>query len=421
MTIQMIVGVVVICIAVYFLVKRHESRLVLFLAGLALAIVAGDPMVAFKAFSKAMTNSKLIEPIIASMGFAFVLKVTKCDQHLVNLLAGGLKKVGPTIIPGAVLITAFINISVTSSSGCSAAVGAVLIPLLMRAGVHPAIAAATVFLGTYGSANVNPGYAQVAVIADVAKSTPIEVIANHATPFLLNAVVVAIGLTVVAFWKKEHKGYVIEGVEDQDFEVSWVKSLVPLVPLVLLLLGSTGIVAPLKQLAISHAMIVGSVVAFAVTRVNPAKITKEFFHGAGEGFGHVYGIITCSMVFVGGLTAIGLVDALIEIMDGNTNIAKVSGTVGPFLLAVVTGSGDAAAVAFNTAVTAHAPSFGLDPLNLGSVAAATGGLGRTMSPIAGAAIICAGYAGINPMELAKRNAIPTIMGTVFFAISMLYI
>ena len=179
-------------------------------------------------------------------------------------------------------------------------------------------------------------------------------------------------------------------------------------------------VGALKKLAISHAMIMGTIVAWAVTFESPQKIAKEFFHGVGDAFGHVYGIIICSLIFVAGLDGVGLIKSLISIMDANVNIAKISGTVGPFLLAVVTGSGDAASVAFNTAVTAHASSFGLILLNLGSVAAAAGGLGRTMSPIAGAAIICAGYAEVNPMELAKRNAIPTIITTVIFSITMLY-
>ena len=34
-----------------------------------------------------------------------------------------------------------------------------------------------------------------------------------------------------------------------------------------------------------------------------------------------------------------------------------------------------------------------------------------MSPVAGAGIIIAGLAGINPMEMAKRNAVPCIIAT----------
>ena len=42
---------------------------------------------------------------------------------------------------------------------------------------------------------------------------------------------------------------------------------------------------------------------------------------------------------------------------------------------------------------------------MGSMAALGGTLGRTMSPIAGATIICAGIAGVDPMGVCKRNAL----------------
>lgn len=51
-------------------------------------------------------------------------------------------------------------------------------------------------------------------------------------------------------------------------------------------------------------------------------------------------------------------------------------------LAVICGSGDAASVAFNGAVTPFAAQFGMSPLDLGSLAAFAGCLGRTMSSMA---------------------------------------
>ena len=422
MTVQIAIGLMIICGTIYLLVKQHESRLVLFVAGLLMATVAGEPIAAFKAFSKALTNAKVLEPIVASMGFAFVLKYTKCDQHLVHLLAKGLKGLGPVLVPGAVLVTALINTSVTSASGCSAAVGAILIPLLMRMGVHPAMAGAAVFAGTYGSPHLNPGFAQVIVVGEVAKAAPMAVIANHATPVIVTAFIVAAALGVVAYLRKEHTGYELDTMASEtEFKVNFIKALVPVIPLALLLLGSMKIVPALKNLEISYAMIIGSGIAWVVTRDKAEKVSKEFFHGFGEAFGHIFGIIACSLVFVGGMEAIGLVKALVGFMKANPELAKVTGSVGPFLLGMATGSGDAAAIAFNTAVTANAHAFGLDPLNLGSTATAVASLGRTMSPIAGVTIICAGYAGVSPIELAKRNIPSAILGALFFTTMMLYL
>ena len=61
-------------------------------------------------------------------------------------------------------------------------------------------------------------------------------------------------------------------------------------------------------------------------------------------------------------------------------------------------------------------------MNLGSSAAIAGCLGRTMSPIAGAAMVACGLAGVsNPMELAKRNALPMIAGVIVMAILLMFL
>ena len=58
---------------------------------------------------------------------------------------------------------------------------------------------------------------------------------------------------------------------------------------------------------------------------------------------------------------------------------------------------------------------------MGSVAAISGGLGRAMSPVAAGAIMCAGLAGVNPLEIAKRNAPRMIVAVTVLMIFMLYI
>ena len=400
-----VVGALVIAVTVYLMVKQYETRLILFCAGMFLAICAGQPMAPFKAFSHAMQENKLFEAIIAVMGFAFVMKLTLCDQHLIQALIKPLRKAGPLLIPGATLVTFFINTSITSSAGCSAAVGSILIPIMLAAGVHPPIAAAAIYAGTYG-AIFNPGYAQVALVAEVAKASNMEVVSNHFMTMLTTGIIGAFTLLVVALLFKENKGYIVPSDKQlpDDFKVHPVKAIVPLIPLVLLILGSFGIVPAFKQLAISHAMIIGIFIAFIVTRVNPQKISKEFWHGAGDSFGHVFGIIICALVFVSGLKAVGLIEAMTEAMVHSPAIAKISATFGPFVLGVLSGSGDAAAVAFNRAVTPEAAKFGLAAIDMGSAAAIAGALGRSMSPIAGGMVICAGFAGCSPLESAKRNA-----------------
>ena len=420
--VQLLFYIIILLITVYCLMKQYETRLVLFISGVVMAIISGNIMVAFDAFSKSMKNANLIEPIIAAMGFAMVLQITKCDQHLIYLLAKSLKNLGPLLVPGAVLATALVNTSITSAGGCSAAVGAILIPVLIGAGVHPAMAAAAVFAGTYGSPMLNPGFGQIAIVADVAHSTPIDVISNHYHVVLILGLITAISLTIVAFVKGEHKGYHSDTLDHlKDFKINYIMAIVPMLPLIILILGSTGTVPLFKKFAISHAMLIGCAAAFLATRKSPAEISKAFFKGAGDGFATVFGIITMALVFVSGVQSLGIINWMIQEMINTPSIAKISATVGPFLLGVISGSGEAASIAFNQSVTIHADTLGLNALNLGSLAAISGALGRTMSPIAGCAIICAGFAKVNPLELVKRTALGAIICVIITMLLLMYI
>jgi DcuC family C4-dicarboxylate transporter len=404
------VGIIVILAAVYFLVKQYETRMVLIAAGLTMAILSGKPLAAFDAFAKAMVTSGLIQAICSVMGFAFVMKFTGCDRHLINLLAGLLVKARLFLIPGATLITFAINIALPSAAGVSAAVGTILIPLLMAGGVFPATAAAAVYAGTFGSM-LSPGLMHNPFVAKIAGVGVMEVIKVHWVADIVCVFIGAICTTAMAFILKENKGYEpAEGSGKVELEkANPLYALMPVVPVLLLVIGATGYVPQMKTFGVPHAMIIGALLTLAVTRSNPTQVTKAFFDGMGNSYGNIMGIIISAGVFVGGMQAIGLVKAFIDMLVTSTAVVKVAAAFGPFVLAVIAGSGDAAAIAFNQTVTPHAAQFGLTPINMGSVATLSGALGRTMSPIAGAAIICATIAGVNPMEIAKRNALGMVI------------
>ena len=416
----LIIGALIVVGVIYLLLKRHESRMVLIAAGILMCIIAGKPMAALDAFAKSMTNAGLITSVCSCMGFAWCMKYTGCDKHLVVAIGKVLKKMGFLLIPGATLATFVVNIAIPSAAGCSAAVGVIFIPILMAAGVHPAMAAAAVKSGTYGSM-LNPGLVHNGVIAKLAGTQITDVIGNHMMATVAGVIVAAVVLTVIAIVLKENKGYVPEGsvVDDDSFSVNAIYAIMPLVPVIILLLGSTKVVPALKM-GVPQAMIIGAILALATTRKSPVELTKSFFNGMGDAYANIIGIIISVGVFVAGLKALGLIKALIAWMLNSTGIVKIAATFGPFLLALISGSGDAATVAFNEAVTPHAAEFGISTMNMGSIAALGGTLGRTISPIAGATIICAGIAGVNPMEDCKRNALGIVCALLVGMVLLLF-
>ena len=411
------IGAIVVIITIYFLMKRYDARLVLLASGIIMACLAGTPMASLNAFAKNMTNGGLIQAVCSVMGFAMVMRYTECDKHLINFMASGLSKVRPILIPGVVFATYAVNVALPSAAGTAAAAGAIFVPLMMSAGVHPAMAAAAVKCGTYGSM-LNPGLSHNPFVAKIAGISVMDVIGFHYKANIASLVIAAILITILAYYKKEHKGYKAEGLEaEASFKVNYFYALMPILPIIILILGTTGVV-PFLKMDVPQAMIIGALASFLATRKNPVKMSNAFFDGMGKAYGEILGIIIAAGVFVSGMTAMGLVKAFTTAMLNNPAIVKICAAAGPFILGLVTGSGDAAAFAFNEAVTPHAQEFGMSAVQMGSMAMLGGTLGRTMSPIAGATIIIAGIAGVNPMEVAKRNFLPMV-GAVIIGMAFL--
>src|SRR5437764_12175720 len=122
----LLLGLVIIAAAVYAVIRRVDVRLALVLAALALATVAEDPpavvrravesrdagellhlfdgpMGIVRTFLATLVKEQFVIPICTALGFAYVLRHTGCDQHLVHLLVRPLRLVRPFLIPGAVL------------------------------------------------------------------------------------------------------------------------------------------------------------------------------------------------------------------------------------------------------------------------------------------------------------------------------
>ena len=417
---MLLVGGLIVILTFVLIVKKYEARLVLFLAGLLMCLIGGLPGDVMKAFTKAMVNNSLVPTICTVMGFSYVMRLTTCDQHLVQSISGILKRGRAILVPISFFLTWWISLAIPSASGCSAAVGSILIPTLIAAGVHPAMAAATVLAGTWGSA-ISPGNAHNPFVADLAGTDMMTVIINETPASVIASIACVVVMTAYAVLRKEGateerrlaylKEIGEEGVKEASFHVRPLLAIVPLVPLFLLILGSKQ-VGLLPEISVPLSMLIGVALGFLVTLQDAQEICRKFFEGMGNAYADVIGLIVCASVFTTGMTAIGLTGALTELMEGSQAAAAAAGTFGPFFIAVISGSGDAAAFAFNGAITPFAEQFGLSIMDLGSLAQIAGAMGRSMSPIAGAAIICAGLAKVNPIEVSKRNALPCLASAI---------
>ena len=470
-TAKLICAVIGLIAVVFLLVKKRETKTVLIGVGLVLCVICLNPLGALESFTKSMTSAGLIKAICASMGFAYVMKVTKCDQHLVLLLTKPMKNIGFLLIPATFVLTYFINIAIPSAAGCSAAVGATMIPLLMASGVRPAMAGAAVFAGTFGGV-LSPGSAHNIFVTDMVKKTneayTVQDVIGVQFPNAVAAgivVLIVISMTAIIF-KDYQKGQdfspksTSNAAEATQTKVNLLFALAPLIPLVILVVGAVissyardffltnlnsivavlgdprgvsvekffgdhyGLFVAIKyfswtNMGVAEAMILGAIIAVFITWTSPEKITKEFFNGMGSAYAEVMGIIIAAGVFVAGLKACGAIDAVTEWLKHSQEFVRYGGTFVPYLMGTVTGSGDAATMAFNQAITVHASDLGFAQDKLGMAAAISGALGRSSSPIAGAAIVCAGLAMVSPVEIAKRTAPAMAIAVCVIAFFML--
>jgi DcuC family C4-dicarboxylate transporter len=421
-----VVALLVVVATFTFIIRGAEVRLALLAGGAVLAALSLNPAAWFDAFARAMTQAGLITVILPAIGFTAVIKLAGCDQELVRLVVRPLLHLRGLIIPVSMLATVLLSTAITSAAGVTAAVGVVLIPAMIALGVHPAMAAAAVFAGTWGG-SFSPGSPHGALISKISGVPVIEVIVGHLPGSVPAALTVATVLYLIAKLRREDAGWTPEraGAKPEiaptlavgeDQRVNLAKAAMPILPLALLLLtvpqfGLTSAWLP-KGLSVLQAMVIGTVLTALVGRLKPSEVSKKFFEGMGESYGSVMGIIIAAGVFVGGLSAIGAIDSLIKLLSEVQGAAPVAAMFGTFGIAVLSGSGDAAALAFNEAVLPHAADLGMNQTDLGSIAWIGGGLGRSMSPVAAACAIAAGYAGVSVFDVAKRNAVPMLAGAV---------
>ena len=409
----------IVLLTIAALLKRIETRLVLFVAGLAMALFALSPQTALGAFVANMTNKSLITSLCSSMGFAAVIAITRCDVHFVGLMVKPLGRLGIFLLPFCMLIASFVAIAIPSAAGCAAALGPTMIPLMVRAGFKPAIAGAAI-IGSITPSTLSPGSSHNVWIAKISDMDVMDLIVQFAPQVLtvcaLNILLVTAMVFVFRDYKKnkDGEGDVLEVSSDARGELpehpNVLMALAPVLPIIILFLGATAL--PILKMSIAEAMIYGVIFTFLVSRADPQQVAKEFFNGMGKGYANIMGIIIAAGCFAGGLRAAGVIDALIETLKNSREIAGYAANFGPFLMGVLTGSGDAAGHAFNQAVTPYAAEFGMQIPNLGMVAALSGALGRMCSPIAGATLVIAGMIKASPLEVSKRMAIPMIINLI---------
>jgi DcuC family C4-dicarboxylate transporter len=400
--------ILILLLALYALLREVDVRLVLFVAGLALASLVGQPLVVFDTFLNEMGNGKTIGPICSAMGFAYVLRATGCDRAMVRFLLVPTRRIRWLLIPIGCTVGFVTNIAITSQTASAAAVGPILVPLMLAAGYSPLVTGATLVLGcSAGGSLLNPGDADLVAIHESSQA-PMQLVLQAMFAPLLAGFATAVVLFGVASRRLVPSPSSLPPAPHERIE--WSKALLPPLPLSLIFVMLPGVVfatppAPFeKGLPVSHAMIVGTIVVLLVHRRDVSSLVKSFFEGMGYAYVNVISLIITASCLIAGMTATGLTASLVVLVSDTGTLGKIAAGFFPGLLAVISGTGMGPTVAFAKAVL---PSLTHDvplALDLGTLAAIAGSFGRTMSPVAAVVIFSASLTSTSNWHLIRQTA-----------------
>jgi DcuC family C4-dicarboxylate transporter len=409
-----------------------DVRLALLLGALPLFLVTGTMPQMLGRMVAEMANPATVVPIGSAMGFAFVLRTTGCDRHLVELLLVPIRRVRPLLIPGGIAAGYLINTTIVSQAGTASVLGPILLPLLRAGGLGPAHAGAVLLLGaSMGGELFNPGAVEMRKLADLTRLNGPELIRRSAGPNLI-----ACSAALSTFWllamRRARPASVpsaeerpSEAPEVAPFRVNVFKAIVPIVPLALLMgdpfLGPRSLLHALEgPPRILAAMLIGVVAAGMTSPRSIRAVVPAFFDGAGYAYHHVISLIVPASTFAEGIRLSGLIALVIRGIAPWPDVALVAGTVAPWCLAVICGSGIAPAVAVMEFFVPAASSMGLDPVRLGTMSALGAHFGRTMSPAAAVVMVSSTLSNARSVDLIRQVVPPLLVGgTVLIAMSLL--
>jgi DcuC family C4-dicarboxylate transporter len=434
-------ALIVVIAVIVLVVRGWDVRLVLLAASLLIAALAGDLARVPREFLTTFSNEKFVIPICSAMGFAFVLRHTGCERHLVLLLVQPLRRVRFLLVPGVITVGFLVNIPVISQTSTAVCIGPVVVPLMRAAGYSmPTIGACLVLGASVGGELLNPGAPELQTVFTANPNDPRATPQSQASEYLPRVVLVQLAVSMLVFWalsvwweRRASSTPAPASLPGDDGSstpqrINILKALVPLVPLGLLFgagpplnlfdIPDRWVILPkdghrdpaYNSRLIGLAMLVGVVVAMAVTPGKARDCVKQFFEGAGYGFTHIISLIVTANCFGKAIESAGVAQALGKLIAEAPQLLQPLAAFIPQAFAAMCGSGMASTQSLYDFFHAPALALGIDPVAVGSLVSVGAAAGRTMSPVAAVTLMSATLTGANPFTLAKRVALPLLLG-----------
>ncbi len=449
-----LLGIVILILTGWAVVKKYQVNMVLLLGGLALNMLAvaggaGDflPKNAaptgfigfdFLELLRAISRTQVAGVgfiILVSGGFAAYMQAIGASDRFVTVCAKPLSVIrNPYIILAAVFIFGHcLGLVITSAAGLAMLMVVTVYPLIIRVGCSSLAAAAVI--ASVLAIGYAPASGVAVMAAELVGLDPIEYLVKYQLPMAVPTILVmAAAHVVVQYWFDRHDAVKGEAADLSELEsrrkelerVPALYAVLPVLPIGLLLVFNKMVFGTVT-LNVATAMFIAWVLSFfvdLVVRRNPREsfdLSFAMFKGMGSILTSTVGLIFVAAFFATGLQNIGIVSMLIE---GAKHVGLgVSGT-GVFLSAVIgvvtvlTGSGVAAFTSLAHIIPDVASQLGTDGISIMMMMHTASEMLRAISPVAGVVIIVAGFAKVNPLTMVKRTAIPCLAGYLAMLITV---
>ena len=329
------------------------------------------------------------------------------------------------VIPIGMLI----YLTIPSASGLGLLLVSTVYPILVNLGVSrttslSVISAATIF-------DMGPGSANTLRAAEIVGCDNVGFFIENQLPLIIPTTVIV----MVAYFfcnryfdRKElaaGKQIYAEKCESARPDVPLFFAALPVLPLIFLIIFSPYVGITDTRVSTALAMIICMIIVLVILLFQKRNLkeafstAKTFWDGMGSTFSSVVTLIVTAEIFALGLASLEFIDLLVK---GTTSVGfgasaiTVLITFTVFFSAVMMGSGNAAFFSFGPMVPGIAGMMGVSTLAMILPIQLCAGMGRAVSPIAAVNVAIGGSVGVSPMDIAKRNMIPMIIGALFLTL-----
>ena len=390
--------------------------------------------------------------IMSVMGFVKYMDATGANKALVRI---GVKPLQFIKSPYIVLVFAFLlgllmKMAITSAAGLGVLLMATMFPIMLKLGVSRA--AATAVIATTGCIDLGPAAGINVAIVETAgiltsdgKADVARYFFQYQLPVAIPIIIVVTGLHfIVQRWFDKKEGYVVrfdqtvEAEKDENPAPSYY-AIFPLIPLLLVFTFNEAVLTginngfaamgmsfaiPLKTMSLITAIFLSVFLVMIVEYIRSFDAKKVFdsiqtiFDGMGFAFATVVTLIVAGEVFATGLLASGSVNTLLGFAGEGAGVVPIAIFMQGLITtaAILMGSGDAAIFSFMSVGTMVAEHFDVEAISIIMPMQISSSLARSFSPITAVVVAVSAIAGLNPVDVVKRTAIPMIGGLITLAV-----